>query len=72
MERLGSTLCFMSGERLLASYIVQLTVRGGERVIRVLDIEMGTTSELTRFQDLVTHLQAGEERVRTGKPAPPT
>jgi len=54
----------MSGERLLASYILQLTARGGERVIRVLDIELGTTAELATFQELVKHLRNGEERVK--------
>lgn len=51
----------MSGERILASYIVRVTVKEGERHIQVLDTGRGTTARFDSYFDLVRHLELGEE-----------
>jgi len=51
----------MSGERLLASYIVRVAVRDGHRQIYVHDLATGTTSRLEEFAELGAHLAARED-----------
>lgn len=63
----------MSGERLLASYIVRVTVREGERRIHVLDVGSGNTARLSSYSDLVRYMALGEvegppDEPPTGRP----
>lgn len=42
----------MSGERLVGSYIIRVTVRLGDRRIRVLDVGNGTIERFRTYSDL--------------------
>lgn len=51
----------MSGERLIASFILRVTVREGERRIVVLDMGSGTSTTLSNYGELIRYLEVGEE-----------
>lgn len=51
----------MSGERLLASFILRITVREGERRIVVMDMGRGTTAQFRNYGDFVRYLELGDE-----------
>ena len=50
----------MSGEKLLASYVVRVKVRNGRTVIAVLDMSRGVTTRLDSYEALIRHLELAE------------
>lgn len=50
----------MSGEKLLASYVVRVKVRNGRTVIAVLDMSRGVITRLDSYQALTRHLELAE------------
>lgn len=57
----------MSGERLLASFILRITVREGERRIVVMDMGRGTTAQFRNYGDLIRYLELGDEAAAVRK-----
>lgn len=51
----------MPVERLLASYIVRATVRGGTRTITLHEIATGEMRAFGTYRELLDHLNAREE-----------
>lgn len=51
----------MSGERLIASFILRVTVREGERRIVVLDMGSGTSTQFSNYGELIRYLEVGED-----------
>ena len=50
----------MSGEKLLASYVVRVSVKHGKPAIAVLDMSRGITTLLDSYQELTRHLELAE------------
>src|SRR5690554_4741960 len=56
-EHLG---LLMSGERLLASYILRVTVKGGQRVYQLHDLSRGTTDQVRSYEELFALLDSAD------------
>lgn len=58
----------MSGERLLASYIVRVAIREGRRRIYVYDVASGVTDVFNEYAELPNHLASCEDVPSPGTP----
>lgn len=61
----------MSGETLLASYIVRVSVKYGKPQIAVLDMSSGSTTLLGSYQELTRHFELAEAKPTTPDEPPP-
>lgn len=52
----------MSGEKLIASYVVRVSVKHGKPQIAVLDMSRGSTTLLGSYQELTRHLELAEAK----------
>lgn len=60
----------MSGERLLASYIVRILVRAGKRSIALHNIKTGEVRNFGSYRELLEHLGNMEETLTQVWPRP--
>lgn len=56
----------MTGERLVASFIVRVVVQWGKRQIRVLDVTNGVTKQFGSYPELIGFMTARETQYAPG------